>query len=103
MLSENEPKDRVLMTPEGGTPGGEPEGEFESDAGDDSGDGPEGPEGSEGAATGEGGAPGTFDPFRRRRRRRRRRGRGRGPVVRGGRGDVAAALAGEASPDARGR
>ncbi|HQQ78284.1 MAG TPA: hypothetical protein PLB01_13100, partial [Thermoanaerobaculia bacterium] len=60
-MSENEPKERVLTTPEGEAPGGEPEGDFEPEAGDDAGDGPEGPEGGEGAAAGEGGAPGSFD------------------------------------------
>jgi transcription termination factor Rho len=108
-LSENEPKDRVLTTPEGEARGGEPEGDFESDAGDDAGDGPEGPEGGEGgeggeaAAAGEGGAPGSFDPFRRRRRRRRRRGRGRGPGAPGAAGEAAGAPPNEPSPEARGR
>jgi len=102
-LSENEPKERVLTTPEGEARGGEPEGDFESDAGDEAGDGPEGPEGGEGAAAGEGGAPGSFDPFRRRRRRRRRRGRGRGPGAPGTGGEGAAAPASEPTPEARGR
>jgi transcription termination factor Rho len=102
-LSENEPKERVLTTPEGEARGGEPEGDFESDAGDEAGDGPEGPEGGEGAAAGEGGAPGSFDPFRRRRRRRRRRGRGRGPGAPGAGGEGAAAPANEPTPEARGR
>ncbi len=100
-MSENEPKERVLTTPEGGAQGGEPEGDFESDAADEAGDGPEGPEGAEGAPAGEGGAPGSFDPFRRKRRRRRRRGRGRGP---GAPAEGGAPQASEAaSPEARGR
>jgi transcription termination factor Rho len=102
-LSENEPKERVLTTPEGEARGGEPEGDFESDAGDEPGDGPEGPEGGEGAAAGEGGAPGSFDPFRRRRRRRRRRGRGRGPGAPGAGGEGVAAPGNEPTPEARGR
>jgi hypothetical protein len=105
-LSENEPKERVQTTPEGEAPGGEPEGDFEADAdaGDvDAGEGPEGAEPGEGGAPGEGVAPGAFDPFRRRRRRRRRRGRGRGPGAPGGPAEGAAAPAGEASPEARGR
>ena len=102
-MSENEPKERVLTAPEGEARGGEPEGDFESDAGDEAGDGPEGPEGGEGATAGEGGAPGSFDPFRRRRRRRRRRGRGRAPGAPGAGGEGAAAPANEPAPEARGR
>ena len=102
-MSENEPKESVLAAPEGEARGGEPEGDFESDAGDEAGDGPEGPEGGEGAAAGEGGAPGSFDPFRRRRRRRRRRGRGRAPGAPGAGGEGAAAPVNEPAPEARGR
>src|SRR3974377_1681171 len=79
-LSENDPKDRVLMAPEGGARSGQAEGDFESDAGGDEQEAAEGPgspepgNGAESTAPGEGGTGG-FDPFRRRRRRRRRRGR----------------------------
>jgi transcription termination factor Rho len=107
-LSENEPKERVQTTPEGEAHGDEADGDFEPAAGEsDGGEGPDGAEPGEGGdsgAPGEGGAPGAFDPFRRRRRRRRRRGRGRGPGAPGGSaGEGAAAPAGEASPEARGR
>ena len=113
-MSENEPKERVQTTPEGEARGGEPEGDFEPDAGEsEAGEGPDGTEPGEGGeageagergAPGEGGAPGAFDPFRRRRRRRRRRGRGRGPGAPGGpSGEGAAAPSGDVSPEARGR
>jgi len=109
-LSENDPKERVLTTPEGEARGGEPDGDFEPDAGEgDAGEEPDGAgpgeagERGEGGVPAEGGAPGSFDPYRRRRRRRRRRGRSRGPGAPGGPGDGAGAPSPEGSPEARGR
>jgi transcription termination factor Rho len=103
-LSENDPKERVLTAPEGEARRGDPEGGLEPDAGEgDTGDGADAAEPGEAGeipAPGDGSAPGSFDPLRRRRRRRRRRGRGRGP---GGPGEGAAIPGGEASPEARGR
>ena len=102
-MSENEPKDRVLTTPEAEAQGGEPEGDFESDAGDDAGDGPEGPEGGEGAARRRGrGArlvrpvpppPPPAPPARA----------GTRPGAPGAAAEGAGAPAGEPSPEARGR